>query len=177
MARLLAPFLWVPSYFHSLRLCLLKSILRLQVIIASLSVFFAICSLSLFLGSLCLSSLVSPYRNSIQGDVSLGLIPGITGCLKETPFILIQQNYHIFNMWSGTVQHAENTEVNNQMWSLIYNLVRESSIRLPNSHTSKWTISSYGNCSKENYKVLKDSVSGNLVKVGRSGKAPWRCWY
>ena len=98
MARLLAPFLWVPSYFHSLRLCLLKSILRLQVIIASLSVFFAICSLSLFLGSLCLSSLVSPYRNSIQGDVSLGLIPGITGCLKETPFILIQQNYHIFNM-------------------------------------------------------------------------------
>ena len=69
-------------------------------------------------------------------------------------------------MWSGTVQHAENTEVNNQMWSLIYNLVGESSTRLSNSHTSKWTISSYGNCSKENYKVLKESVSREPSKDG-----------
>ena len=52
------------------------------------------------------------------------------------------------------------------MWSLIYSLVGDSSTRLSNSHMSKGTISSYGNCSKKNYKVLKESVSREPSKDG-----------
>lgn len=46
---------------------------------------------------------------------------------------------------SRTVQHAENTTLNNQIWPLIYSIVWEVSTRLSNSNVSKLTIANYDN--------------------------------
>lgn len=54
------------------------------------------------------------------------------------------------------------------MWSLIYNLVGESSTNYQTVKTSEMKYLLWYHQRK--LQRLKDSVSGNLVKVGRSGK-------
>lgn len=47
---------------------------------------------------------------------------------------------------SGTVQHAENTTLNNHTWPLIYSLVWGVSTKLSNNNISKLTVANYDNC-------------------------------